>query len=535
MRRLSLSSQLLVLQMVIVVLVVTMVAGVSTVQTDASFRRETERRMLSAAEVLAANAVVRQELNEHNQPESTDVEAEIRRSFADASFVVVVDRTGEVLSSTVPAGDDDVLDVGEGTDLSGRTWTGGGDRYGRRVVEAHVPVISDNREDGTLGDLIGYVVVGAYYPSWWQVLATTTPQVFLYLVLAAAIGALGSVLLSRRVKRQTLGLEPREISALVEQREAMLHGVREGVVGVDLQGRVTFANDEALRLLDWAGDVVGTRVADASPSPELAAILGGEREQTDVAAVAGRRVLVLNTLPIGIRGRRTGSVVTMRDRTELLDVRRQLAATQDHTDTLRAQVHEFRNRLHAIAGMVELDEREELLEFIGAITHAMEERVDRIARHIADPAVAALLVAKAVRADELAVALEITEDSHLDPHSARFSADLVTVVGNLVDNAFDELGAAGGSVVVAIRDADDRVVVEVTDSGAGIDPGVQDQLFEVGRTSKGEADGEHGWGLALTRMACRRHGGDIRIDPGPPTRFIAELHQEQLHEEASGA
>lgn len=527
MRRLSLSGQLLLLQMVIVVLVVGTVAGVSTVQTDASLRRETERRMLSAAEVLAANSVVRRELVHHDQPEATDVEAEIRRSFADASYVVVVAREGEVLSSTVPAGDDDVLRAGPGTTLSGRTWTGTTDRYARKVVEAHVPVISDSAADDTLGDLIGYVIVGTYYPSWWEVLGTTTPMVFLYLLLAAAVGGVGSVLLARRVKRQTLGLEPREISALVEQREAMLHGVREGVVGVDLTGRVSFANDEALRLLGWSADVVGRKVTDVSPSPELTSILGGEREQTDVAAVADRRVLVLNTLPIGVRGRRTGSVVTMRDRTELLDIRRQLASSQDHTDTLRAQVHEFRNRLHAIAGMVELDEREELLEFVGAIAHAMDERVDRIARQVGDPAVAALLVAKSVRADELAVSLELSDDSRLEPHSARFSADLVTVIGNLVDNAFDELAPGGGSVIVSLTDEDGSVVVEVSDTGAGIDPAVSTGLFEPGRTSKAGDEGEHGWGLALTRMACQRHGGDIRIDAGPPTRFIAELHHEE--------
>jgi sensor histidine kinase regulating citrate/malate metabolism len=103
----------------------------------------------------------------------------------------------------------------------------------------------------------------------------------------------------------------------------------------------------------------------------------------------------------------------------------------------------------------------------------------------------------------------------------------VTVIGNLVDNAFDELAPGGGSVIVSLTDEDGSVVVEVSDTGAGIDPAVSTGLFEPGRTSKAGDEGEHGWGLALTRMACQRHGGDIRIDAGPPTRFIAELHHEE--------
>lgn len=521
-RRLSLSGQLLLWQMGIVVLVVFAVAGVSTAQTDSSLRRETERRMLSSAETLSGNQVVKHHLQHHDQPEAAKVEAEIRRSYADATYVIVMDARGQLSSATVPISGGLVLPVGAGKTLSGRVWTGTVKRYGRRTIEAHVPVLSVEREH--LGERIGYVLVGRNYPSWWQILGTAAPSVLLYLLLAGVIGVAGSLLLARRVKRQTLGLEPREISALVEQREAMLHGVREGVLGVDLRGRISFANDEAIRLLDLVGSPVGRAVADVSPSPELSRILGSEDSLTDVVAVASHRILVLNSMPVQVRGHRTGAVISMRDRTELLDIQRQLADSQDHTDTLRAQVHEFQNRLHVIAGMVELGERAELLDFVGALSHALDKRVDRIAQQIHDPAVAALLVAKAVRADELTVELVLAEDAGLEAHSARLSADLVTVIGNLVDNAFDALGTSNGSVVIDIRDDGRSVTVEVADTGAGIESEAMRRVFEPGWTSKaGRSGREHGWGLALTRMACQRHGGDVTINSNGSTQLTAVL------------
>lgn len=527
MRRLSLAGQLLLLQMGIVILVVIAVAGVSTAETDAAFRRSVERRMLSSAETVATNGIVKDDLKSGDQPEALKVEAEISRSFAGATYVIVVDDRGDVRSATVPLSVGTQLDVGAGTTLTGRFWTGVTERYGRRTVEAHVPVISDGDDD--LGSRIGYVIVGRDYPSWWQVLGTATPSVLLYLLLAGVLGVAGSLLLARRVKRQTLGLEPREISALVEQREAMLHGVREGVVGVDLQGRVTFANDESIRLLNLRRSPVGRSVTDLGKSPELALILRGESQQTDAVAAVESRLLVLNSMPVQVRGQRTGSVISMRDRTELLDLQHQLAVAQDNSDTLRSQVHEFQNRLHAISGMVELDERQELLDFIGTLSHAMDERVAQIAGRIEDPAVAALLVAKSIRAGELAVEFALDDDALLRPHSPELSADLVTVIGNLIDNAFEALGPSGGRVGVDVKDDDETIVINVMDSGGGIDPAFADRIFEAGWSSKEDpVVRSHGWGLALTRMACQRHSGDVAVVHGEGAHLVATLHIEPV-------
>jgi two-component system CitB family sensor kinase len=362
--------------------------------------------------------------------------------------------------------------------------------------------------------VIGYLVIGRYYPSRLEVLRSAIPNALFYFAIAGAIGVGGSLLIARRVKRQTLGLEPQEITALVEQREAMLHGVREGVVGVDRSDRIAFANDEALALLGLEGPVRHRAVADLDVGPEVRAALTGEASGGDVVVAVGTRLLVLNTRPVRVRETRTGWVTSMRDRTELLSLEQELATAQAGTDTLRAQVHEFRNRLHAIAGMAELGRVEQVRDFVHTVMDDLDGRVGQVTERIEDPAVASLLVAKGSRADELGIEFSLTEESWLGAHAAALSADLVTVVGNLVDNAFDAV-SAGGRVEVDISDHEGRILIEVSDTGGGIAQQDLAQVFELGWTTKhGNDASSHGFGLALTRMACRRHGGSVTIDHG---------------------
>ena len=516
--RLTLSRQLLLLQMLIVVLVVGAVAGVSAVQTDQSFRKDEARRMLGTAESVASDGLIRLEALSLKHKTSLKIQLERNRVSAGASYVVLADANRDVLSDSLS-----ILDTVElrSDVLRGASWRGTTERYGRKAIEAQVPVLS--ADPSTAGDILGYVVIGRFYPSRLEVLGTAAPSVFIYLALAGAIGVAGSLLLARRVKRQTLGLEPREIAALVEQREAMLHGVREGVLGVDLAGVVAFANDEAMELLGLEPPVLGTDVGELVSQVEVAAILRGELSEQDIAVAIGARLLVLNAQPVHVRGRQTGWVTSMRDRTELLGLQHELAEAQAGTDTLRAQVHEFRNRLHAISGMAELGQVRELSSFVQAVIGNLDARVDHVSGRLDDPAVAALVVAKASRADELGIAFTLAEGAELAQHDAELSADVVTVIGNLLDNAFDAAGP-GGRVVLDVDDDGERISVEVRDSGGGVAEEHLGRIFEVGFTTKdGEDVKAHGFGLALTRMACARHHGSVSVSNGGGAVLRAEL------------
>ena len=226
----------------------------------------------------------------------------------------------------------------------------------------------------------------------------------------------------------------------------MLHGIREGIVGLDLRGRVTLVNDEAIRLLRIPGDAVGRTLADLGVGEEMRdALLSGDVERDRAVATAGR-VLVVNRLPIASHGRRIGSVTTLRDRTELLELRRELDLTRHVTDTLRAQAHEFSNRLHTIAGLIELGEAEEAVRFVHRISSSRSELTEAVMTAVRDPSVAALLIAKASQAAELGVELRIAPDTALPALDADLSGDVATVVGNLVDNAMDAASTAARAV-----------------------------------------------------------------------------------------
>jgi two-component system CitB family sensor kinase len=508
-QRLSLSGQLLVLQLTIVLLVVCAVAAVSIAEADAAFRRVEGERLRSVGENAAINRTVRLGLGNPLGRDALETVAESARAVSGASYVVIADAAGTLVTGP-DAGQPATLGVS--TVLAGRSWVGVVES-GTKALVAHVPVLDE--QDGRF---IGLIIVGRTYPTLIGQLGSAVPNLLIYLVLGAVVGVGGSLLLARRVKRQTLGMEPREISGLVEHREAMLHGIKEGVIGTDSADRVTLVNDEAIRLLGLRADAVGRALPDLGLEPALLDVLTGRSAGVDQVVLNDDRVVVLNRQPVVMRGRDVGSVTTLRDRTELTALRRELDVSRHTTDTLRAQAHEFVNRLHTIAGLVELGEHDEVVRYITR-TSELHESLDRaVTKAVRDPSLAALLIAKASQAAEQNVTLTIGAGTDLPPVGDRLAADLVTVVGNLVDNAFDAVGA-GGEIEVCVRADGDDVTVTVTDSGPGVDPALAERVFQQGYSTKGETGGHHGLGLAMIRLIC---GGRVSVDG---STFTARLHR----------
>jgi sensor histidine kinase regulating citrate/malate metabolism len=507
-RRPSLAGQLLVLQAVIVLLVVLGVAVVTVIQNDVSFGRQEGRRVQAIAETTAANAVISRGLAGGTEA-GVAAEAEGKRAGYQATYVVVTDARGKVVYSPYP----DEVSTRMLRPNPGGSWVGQSRHDGDRVVEARAPVQTSSSHGHRIGDVVGYVIVGREYPTLWERLGAAAPSLAIYVGVGSLVSLGGSLLLSRRIKRQTLGLEPNEITGLVEHREAMLHGLREGVIGVDRVGRVTMVNDEAKRLLDLDLEVVGSIVGDLPLPRTLAAVLRGDASANDLAVVTGGHVLVVNQMPVRVRSQRVGWVTTVRDRTELVDLNRQLDVWRGTTDALRSQAHEFSNRMHTIAGLIELGEYNEAAQFVTAQSTARAGWVERVTSCVRDTAVAAILVAKDSRATELGVRLELDDATGLPPVPDSLSADLLTVVGNLVDNAMEAVTPTSGTVSVSLAVVDQTVVVAVRDNGPGVDALLADKVFEQGVSTKAHREaGERGWGLALSRVVCEKRGGGVTVD-----------------------
>ncbi|MEE2570195.1 sensor histidine kinase [Pseudarthrobacter sp. J64] len=517
----SLAGQYLVLQLLIVLAVLVAVVAISLAQSAAAFERIEGRRALSAAEALGNNPTVR-ELLPDAEPRSgaaLPAVAESVRLVSGSERVALARMDRTVVASNDPGMLGQPLELGASRVMEGRAWTGSVGGSGRALLSAHVPVLDDS------GEMIGIASISRNYPSTLERLGEAVPNLLTYLGVASVLGVAGSLLLSRRVKRQTLGMEPSEITGLVENREAMLHGLKEGVVALDPHGRITVANDSARELLGLPADCVGKALAGLKVEPALKDVLTREQPAADQLVLVGERLVVLNRVPIHSRGRDIGSVTTLRDRTELSSLERELGATRTATDTLRAQAHEFANQLHVISGLIQIGEYDSVVQFVNGATVDRTRLNDEVTGRIHDPALAALLIAKSSLATERGVTLQLDPDSALARVDDELSRDLATVVGNLVDNAFDAVtGLPGATVRVLVEEAPDGVTVTVRDNGPGITVKHPEEIFRQGFTTKkpGPAGGR-GFGLALSRVVCRRSGGDLQVANDQGAVFTAQL------------
>ncbi|QSZ47656.1 sensor histidine kinase [Arthrobacter sp. D5-1] len=517
----SLAGQYLVLQLLIVLAVLVAVVAISLAQSAAVFERTEGRRALSAAEALGNNPTVRALLPtaEPRAGSALPAVAESVRTVSGSSHVALAKLDGTVVASSDPSLVGQSLPLGESRVMEGRAWTGVLPTGGGAVLSAHVPVLDD------AGIMIGVASVSRNYPSTIERLGDAVPNLLTYLGVASVLGVAGSLLLSRRVKRQTLGMEPREITGLVENREAMLQGLKEGVVALDPHERITVANQSARQLLGLPADCVGKKLRSLHVDPALKIVLTREQSDPDQLVLVGERLVVMNRVALRSRGRDIGSVTTLRDRTELSSLESELGATRTVTDTLRAQAHEFANQLHVISGLIQIGEYDSVVQFVNGATVDRTRLNDDVTSRIEDPALAALLIAKASLATERGVELQLDPDSALPRVKEELSRDLTTVVGNLVDNAFDAVtGRTGASVRVLVVNSPDGVTVTVRDNGPGVPSGSAEDIFRQGFSTKDPGPGDaRGFGLALSRVICRRSGGDLTVSNDNGAVFTARF------------
>ncbi|GAA5012475.1 hypothetical protein GCM10025734_58020 [Kitasatospora paranensis] len=253
-------------------------------------------------------------------------------------------------------------------------------------------------------------------------------------------------------------------------------------------------------------------------------MLTGRIAGPDLPAVRDDRVLMVNRMTTADGG----AVTTLRDRTELESLVRELDNTRSLTEALRAQDHEHANRMHTLLGLLELGRHDQAAAFISEQSGSHAAVAARIGEQVQDPHVAALLAGKAAVAAERGIRLAVTGDSHL-PDAAVDARALVTVVGNLVDNALDAL--AGGTVEVRLRPVGTTLLVEVADSGPGVPTELRELIFEEGWTSKtAPAHRPRGLGLAMVRRLVERSGGRLAVGDGPlgGARFTVELPEALL-------
>ena len=515
MRRVSwqrLSTKVVIMQ--VAILVVTMAAGFAVVQWNVRRQLYTqyEQRSLAVAQSLASqagivNAVV------HGRPGGQAQRlAMAAMGQTHALFVVITNARGIRYSHPHPwmigkPVQDDPEPAYTETFRTGRPWTGVQHGTLGLVAAGKAPLLYRGR-------LSGEVSVGFSVGDVSKQAAAALPSLAAYLLAVLAVGVLAALALARRLKRQTFGLELGEIAALLQEREAMLHGIREGVLGYDRNERVILANDAARRLLHLPPEFLGRTLAELLPAGRLGDIVRGKISGSDLLVLADDRVLVANRMPIRHDQRHhLGWVVTFHDQTESETLKRDLDEAIGLTEALRAQSHEFTNRLHTLVGLVELGEYDEAIRFVTDMSQARDSLADQLKQAFRDPKLVALTLAKSSLADERGVQLKVAAGSHVDADITDVTP-VLTVAGNLIDNAIEATAQAPEPrwVELTVMSAGAGLVIRVRDSGPGVPEPAREAIFTDGFTSKASPTGaRRGLGLALVRQVTERRGGTVSV------------------------
>jgi two-component system, CitB family, sensor kinase len=522
-RELSVARQILVLQALVVVVLVLVSLTLAGFDARRDARDAATKRAVAVALAVADSPTVVDAVQRPDPPATLQPYAERVRADADVDFVVVMGLDRTRYSHPIPSniGKPFIGDLGDAP--TGGVFTEENEGKLGPSMRAVVPVF-----DGG-GKVIALVSVGITIASIDRELRGDVVIVLLVALAVLLAGLLGAWLVSRRLQRQTHGMGEREITRMYEYYSAVLHAVREGLLLVDTEGRVQLVNDEALRLLGLEADVVGRRLDDLGLAPGLVAAALGETPETDDLYVAGDRILVVSSSPASWEGRDVGAVVTLRDHTELRSVTGELDAVRGLTDSLRSQTHEAANRLHTVVSLIEMGRTEDAVEFATTELEVAQRLTDEVVGAAGDPVVAALLLGKSAEAAERGVDLTVTGALPAEQSAAGVPArDLVTILGNLVDNALDAVaGASWRRVDVLLEGDDEALTVTVRDSGPGLDDEAAARALDRGWSTKAAG---RGVGLALVAQVARRHGGEVRVGQSPlgGAEFVVTLRPSRV-------
>ncbi|AFH64702.1 ATP-binding protein [Paenibacillus caseinilyticus] len=473
-------------------------------------------RALKVAETVAAVPDIRKAFTLAEPSAVIQPIAESIRLKTGAEYIVIGSREGIRYSHPLPERIGKEMVGGDnGPVLEGRSIVSRAVGSLGPALRGKTPVKNES------GDVIGIVSVG-FLTKDIDVLTETYRYRIVWLTLGVLlVGAIGAVLIARSVRSSIHGLEPREIGSLYMEKQAILETIREGILAVNREGVVTLANPYALRLLGLPehSDITGRPLQELLPNTRLTEVISSGQAEFDQEMLIGSHEVIVNRVPItGWNGGIEGAVSSFRSKSELYRLAEELSQVRRFADALRAQTHEYSNKLYLISGLIQLEAYQEAVDLIARESDVHQNLVAFLMREIPDPMIGGLLIGKYNRSRELKVIFEIDRESSfrdLPPGVDR--SLLVTVIGNLADNAMEAVLAcgdpAGRGVKLFLTDLGEDLIIECEDTGIGIPDEAGDSVFAKGFSTK---EGEHrGIGLALVQHAVHKLGGYITYQPHP--------------------
>ncbi|WP_264740654.1 DcuS/MalK family sensor histidine kinase [Cytobacillus firmus] len=507
------------LQIIIIMFVCIVVAlslGITDLlisKTITSSVEETQAdKALNVARMVSLNQLVIDSLEGSSSSEEIQAFASQIKNRTNVNFVTVMDMEG--IRLTHP----DTEQVGkpfrggdEGPALKGKEYVSISKGTLGPSLRAFTPIINAQ------GKQVGAAAVGISLENVTKAVNNGRKGMVIGTLIGILIGVMGAVGLARYIKKTLLGLEPIAIARLLEERSSMLQSVREGIIAIDQEGKITLVNRAASRIFKKAGleeDPLGQSIEEYLPDTRLNRITkSGEMEMDQEQNLHGVTILV-NRVPVVVENQPVGAIATFRDKTEVQLLAEQLTGVRNYADALRAQAHEFMNKLHVILGLVRTEQYDTLANYVSETVTHRETEVGFVTKMVLDPVLAGFLIGKLSFARESGVSLSINcENKLLKPENQKITHELITIIGNLVDNALEAVADRPTKKVDLMLDyAEDILTIEVKDSGMGMTKAIQDQILTKGFSTKGA---NRGLGLFILAQAIERLEGELIISSKP--------------------
>ncbi|WP_075035630.1 ATP-binding protein [Halobacillus dabanensis] len=420
----------------------------------------------------------------------------------------------------------------EGPALAEHSYTSKAQGESGKAVRGFVPVMNDDHEQ------IGVVIVGNLLPSVQEILLEMKNEILFVLFLTSLFGITGSWLLARHIKEQTYRLEPHEIVQLLVERTATFQAMNEGVVAIDKEGKITLMNDKAKMILGLDGDYTHQSIKNVIPDIKLADVLPSGEVAFHEEIRLGSALLMNNRIPIRVDNRTIGAVAIFQDRTEVTKLAEELTGVKAFVDALRVQNHEHMNKLHTIAGLIQLDKKEDALNFVFESTEKQEKLSKFLVNKFKDYSLSGLLLSKVSRGRELGIEVAIDEQSRLEEYPPLLDEhDFVLILGNLIENAFhsfDQVHREQRWIDISITQNSQNCTIAVEDNGEGIPEDEHRRVFDKGFSTKGNEGS--GIGLYLVKNIVGKSLGNIEVisKQGEGTSIfihIPMVYEEGLHEQ----
>ncbi|GAU76592.1 two-component sensor histidine kinase-malate [Fusibacter sp. 3D3] len=487
----------------------------------------TENNLFNVASILADSSIISEGLYHKS---SKAIQAYVEKQLAsltDVEIITIADMDG------IRYGHPNAARLGE-------TFVGGDEQ---RVIEEGAMYASI--ATGTLGrsvrvfapvyyeaKQVGFVMAAHLFDDVVVARKSIEKSILIYTFIGIIVGTFGAVGTAIVIKKSLLGLEPYEIVHLYHEKDAMIKSLHEGILAIDENQKITMINDSAIKILRLSDDdVIGKDVMTLFPTTKLSRVLETGIAEYDKGQEINGANIMTNRVPILDGEKIVGALATFRDHTEVVAMAEEITGVKQIVEALRANTHEFMNKLHVIIGLIEIGDDALTRDYILELKHSQENIKEMVFEKIDNPMIGALLLGKLNRAKEEHIDLHLSEDSTLKAldYGLNYQAFII-ILGNLIENAIEAIKQKNfgkGSIEVYLNDIGSEVTIQITDNGVGIEPARLSEIFNRGVTTK---PGSNGIGLDIVSATIKRLGGKIEVDStlGAGSTFTVIIPKEAI-------